>query len=311
MNNKPKDEVKRPWYGIDERAPFYDQITFRVVICLTGLAILLSIGVLFCGSDSPWDRGVNWSASGFKEALILFSFPLKVLVMGAATAVMVSRFHRSKQFSENMKITESKNDFDRRFKHEEEFLKFIGSLKPVKIASDNLTRRGFEAFIQFDTNPNLYLTYFPDNKTSLDKDQLSVSIYNLNSLLQSTCKDVEGALSNYAKTQKDTVFFSGQSVSPVDSYIPFVSSFISQRLGIAITIQDSAGNIRDVPLDVNAEDTYLILKRAILLADQTGKFMRNRAELGQRRSIARRFGKLVPIFNIHVQLSKQVILPDE
>lgn len=166
-----ENEKQKIW-SVDATIPFYRNRIFKWALGVPLAFSVVSAIALFFGSDSPADRGGLLTAQGYQNALVLFAFPLYLITVSGFLGIMVARFHRSKQFKasldktdqallkseESIALTTAKNDFDRRFKHEEEFLKHIDRLD-VSGPSNPFT-------FKYQQLRNIYSIYFPENTIS-------------------------------------------------------------------------------------------------------------------------------------------------
>lgn len=149
-------------FRIDETTTYYQNFFFllwgivfpMVVIFLLGLGSYLELGPL----EFSWDQ------KGYDFFFDFYRFPIYLLPSVGVLGVTIARMHASKVRERGLQIAERKNDFDRRFKHEEEFEKYMGSSKPVSFDF----YKDFEEFsIRSSASRGYYRQYFMLNITKV------------------------------------------------------------------------------------------------------------------------------------------------
>lgn len=157
-------------WSLDPDFPFYDQRIFswamRISLCFGGLMTL----ILFAGQDSPIYREFQPDVEGMSNFFDLYQYTFYSLSLMAASGVMVARFHRSKQMElsidktqKSIDLTSQKNDFDFRWKHQEQFLEHLNDFPHIPIAETGI-KVGFKAY------STMYSNAFPGN-------ELEVKVY--------------------------------------------------------------------------------------------------------------------------------------
>ena len=160
---------------------------------------------------TQFPRCCQGDVTGFKNLFEILKIPLYLASLSIASGIMVARFHRSKQFKRNMEITEAKNNFDRRFKHEEEFGRFISKVENLAFLLKSIPpstvnhRSGFEVYVQMCIEPTAatYSCYFPNSNSSFIDDNLNVSTIFIESIFRGFCYQLDLACSKTAYSSRE------------------------------------------------------------------------------------------------------------
>lgn len=125
----------RTWqhiYYIDENKSFQNNWSFWVWLVMPFAAAII---LAWWGFPKGVPLGLNMSPDGYENFVTYFKFPMGVLSLMIVTGVMIARMHGSKQRDSMIKNSEAMNDFDRRFKHKDEFLLYVAGMKDdIKVA---------------------------------------------------------------------------------------------------------------------------------------------------------------------------------
>lgn len=171
-----------PYLRLDESKSIYAHKMFWALVVLPILAgVLLSVWFVISLDwvFDPSPKGFDWIADKYKAPAFLitlaglFSIAYGRLHNSKVQAARLVQFEKSlynseeaqkltaesiRQSKEAFEETQRKNDFDIRFKHEEEFLKYI-----ERIGSHTMLVFGQRVTISITPTANLYKTLFPDN----------------------------------------------------------------------------------------------------------------------------------------------------
>ncbi|PTP62419.1 hypothetical protein CWO01_11660 [Vibrio splendidus] len=93
---------------------------FRVAIFI--LLFTASVSAVFIVKHSHLELSLNYK--GFNHFFSVFKFPLAILAMIIPTVALIATNHRSEQTREQIRLTNSQNNFTNYYKHLEEFEKF-------------------------------------------------------------------------------------------------------------------------------------------------------------------------------------------
>lgn len=153
------------FFKLDSRVPFYRHKVFSWALRVPFYLSMGTVLLLFAGDDSPGYKDISLTASGFSELMRLFSMPMYLLALMGASGIMVARFHRSKQLSESLIEAERKNNFDMRFRHEEEFGGFVEKLPSYEFD----VKKGQVKRVALLPGRALYRSIFSENTQALNR----------------------------------------------------------------------------------------------------------------------------------------------
>lgn len=138
------------------------------------LGVPILIGAVLAGViiSANWDDlCFSFELSCVNQFFPTYKVPLGFASLGLITATLIGQMHRSGQSVSTMEMTDGNNRFSNRFKHEEEFLKFLGD---ISIDVPSLSSGMYPFSLKFKSNHELYMAFFPNNRwemQSLEVDQ--------------------------------------------------------------------------------------------------------------------------------------------
>lgn len=145
-------------FRINAEKPFHLNVSFWAWMALP-LFVSVYLGW-------PLAKHINWvrAEPTYSFFLELYKLPLWVASFIIVLGIMNARMHSSKQQDRAIRVSKVKNDFDLRFKHEEEFKKFAKNIPTVhqKTLSSNI-------HLSLQADHNSYLRMFCFNEVSIER----------------------------------------------------------------------------------------------------------------------------------------------
>lgn len=177
-------DIMDGWFSIIVNRPFYKNRSFYALLFVPVAMVFFVCCQQAFGSEQGLGRCCSYNTEAFDRFFELMRAPLIFTSFATGVAIMYARFHQSAQFNKNIEVMEAKNDFDRRFKHEEEFLKYLGGINVLKLQVKQTTFT-----FKLNNDHRAYLRFFPDNTSSVSG--ISVSKKLLSSRLTTLAQTIE------------------------------------------------------------------------------------------------------------------------
>lgn len=187
-------------YFINEDKPFQDNRVFWVWLCIP-LISAIYLGVKGFPEGVP--IRINFSPDGYWNFLDYFKLPLGILSLTLVTGVMIARMHGSKQRDKAIRVSERKNNFDMRFKHEDQFILYLSKLSKVTTIHPKTEHNII--YSRFDPTPLIYSALFSKNNSYSMEFVEKVSQSTLVGIWVDTMKLLDGQFDEVEKPD-DLIF---------------------------------------------------------------------------------------------------------
>lgn len=129
-----------PDRGLAEQGPLW--ISIILPICISATLVYFAVG----------DRSIRIDADGFNTFWTACKFPLGILALVIPSAVLVSRFHATKQTAHQIVTTKEKNNIDAFYAHRKAMSDYFSSLTDTPYEGSVIGK--------FKFHPRLHIKFF-------------------------------------------------------------------------------------------------------------------------------------------------------